>query len=852
MKQCLYPFGIAAGIALCCLTPTTPTQAQVVKDTTLNTSVTTQGNITTLTGGTQAGSNLFHSFDQFSVSNGNTAYFNNTTDIQNIISRVTGLSNSNIEGTIQANGTANLFLLNPNGIIFGPNASLNIGGSFLASTASSLVFADGTEFSATAYPTTSLLTISVPTGLQFNGTASSIQNRSAVSGTDSTGAEYVVGLQVQPGKTLALVGGEVVLEGGYLRAEAGRIELGGVAGTGSVSLNPTAQGWVLGYEGIQNFQDIQVSQGALMDTTGQGGGDIQVQGRRVILTEGSQITSTNIGSEPGGTLTVAASDSVEVSGTSPDGKRNSGLFTITEAGRAGNITINTRQLIVQNQAFISTETQPTATGAGGNLTVIATESVTLLTNSSLLTQTVGSGNAGDLRIETGQLIVRDGAMVSASTFDQGKGGEIWVNASSVDIFGVGSDGISSGLYTFTDGTGQGGNITVDTRDFRVADGGLMNALTFSEGNGGNITVNTDTFAAVNGGQLVTTTRATSPNGGNAGNIIVNATDSIILSGSDRTFAERIAQFSTSVANEGAASGLFANTTQGSTGNGGDVRLNTRQLNIRDDARVTVSSLGTGNAGNLLIIAPSLVKLDQGTLSAETASGEGGNVTIEQVGSIQLRNNSLISAKADSSGNGGNINIDTDTLAALENSDITANAFDGKGGSVQITTQGLFLSPDSEITASSERGIDGVVEINRPDVDPSQGLANLPTEVVDASNQIDQTCAAGGSVASGQSYFVITGSGGLPDSPNEALSPDAVWEDLRFVENRKPSLSQPTVPVQSLAATNNRQQATNNRQPTIVEAQGWALNQKGEVVLTATTPTPVLHSSWQKPVACPRS
>ena len=851
MRQRLYPFGIATGIALCCLSITTATQAQIVQDATLNTSVTTQGNITTITGGTPAGSNLFHSFDQFSVSNGNTAYFNNTTDIQNIISRVTGLSTSNIEGTIQANGTANLFLLNPNGIIFGSNASLNIGGSFLASTASSLTFADGTEFSATAHQATPLLTISVPIGLQFNGAVGSIRNQSTTRRTDSAGAEYAVGLQVQPGKTLALVGGEVVLEGGYLTAEAGRIELGGVAGTAWVSLDPTAQGWVLGYEGVKNFEDIRLSQVAKVDTGGQGSGEIQVQGRRVMLTEGSQIISLNVGSEPGGTLTVTASDSVELSGTSPDGNRNSGLFTLTTAGRAGDITINTRQLIVQNQAFISTDALLAATGGGGNLTVIATESVSLLTDSALLTNTLGSGKAGDLRIETGQLIVGGGAVVSAFTVGQGEGGDIQVNASSVDLFGVGSDGISSGLYTFTFSTGQGGNITVDTRDFRLADGALLNALTLAEGNGGNIIVNTETFAAVNGGQLVTTTRSTSPNGGNAGDIIVNATDSIILSGSDRTFAERIAQFPTSVANEGATSGLFANTSERSTGHGGDVTLNTRQLNVTDDARVTVSSLGTGNAGNLLIIDPSLVNLDQGTLSAETA-GEGGNVTIEQVGSIQLRNNSLISAKADGIGNGGNITIDTDTLAALENSNITANAFDGKGGNVRITTQGLFLSLDSEITASSERGIDGVVEINRPDVDPNQGLTNLPTEVVDASNQIDQSCAAGGAVASGQSYFVITGSGGLPDSPNEALSPDTVWEDLRFVENRKPSVSQPTVPVEALAATNYQQQTTNNRQRTIVEAQGWALNQKGEVVLTATAPTLMLHSSWQKPVACPRS
>ena len=200
--------------------------------------------------------------------------------------------------------------MNPAGIVFGPNSSLDITGSFLGTTASSISFKNGETFASTATQLpTPLLTVSVPTGLQFGQAPASMTVRS------------VLGLTVKTGQTLGLVGGNLAIDGGIVRAP-GRLELGSV-GTGSqVAIAPVSSalssGFGLDYATVQNFQDIQLSNLATVDASGAGGGAIQVQGRRVEIKDGSALVSDTTGAAFGQDITVYASEKLVVSGVAQE------------------------------------------------------------------------------------------------------------------------------------------------------------------------------------------------------------------------------------------------------------------------------------------------------------------------------------------------------------------------------------------------------------------------------------------------------------------------------------------------------------------------------------------------------
>jgi filamentous hemagglutinin family protein len=591
--------------------------AQIVPDKTLRTSVSQTGNNFTITNGTRIGNNLFHSFSQFSIPTKGSAFFNNASDIQNIFTRVTGGNVSNIDGLIQANGSANLFLLNPNGIIFGSNASLNIGGSFIATTAESIKFADGVKFNVANTATPPLLTMSVPIGLQLGANSGSIlvqgtgHNMQFSSTLQVSGANLgVTGLQLQSGKTLALVGGDITLDGGLLSAPGGRIELGSVTG-GTVVLNANAQGFSLSYPDTSTFGNIQMIKRALASVTGTVAGSVEIQGRQVNIQDGSLVLVQNQGSQKAGDIAVNATESLKIVGKSADFNSSSSLVNETiSSGTAGNIVINTPQLLLDQGGFILNRTFSAA--PGGNIIVNAAQvGVTgfaagdpnaFRSVSQLLAASYGSGKGGNISISTQNLSILAGGNIAARPYASGSGGDVSVKADTIQVT---SEGAPDGFYfsllsTATFGVGNAGNLTVNTRKLSVGDGGRVSASSIVLGNAGSLTI--------------------------------NASESIDVSGmKDASNPSYI----------GSAVVPFGALSQVSRANSGDTTINTSVFNIRDGT-VQINNVGVDPNSGLVELPQNVTDSSQKIATGCSSSNGSSFVATGRGGIPQNPNQQLMS------------------------------------------------------------------------------------------------------------------------------------------------------------------------------------------------------------------
>ncbi|HUJ70691.1 MAG TPA: filamentous hemagglutinin N-terminal domain-containing protein [Verrucomicrobiae bacterium] len=739
-----------------------PIRGQVVLDGSLGTGGAIAGPNYTIppSSGKIVGNNLFHSFSQFSLASGETATFSGPNSIHNVLARVTGGQPSSIDGTISCTiPGANFFLINPFGIMFGPNAQVNVSGSFVATTADHIGLAGGGRFDA-RNPANDLLTMAAPESFGFLG-----PTVAPISINGST-------LSVIPGKVLSLIGGDINISGGMLSsggtlssggalpAEGGRVTLISAASAGELRLPADDLLFSPDVSGFGKLGTIHLSEGVAIDVSG----------------------------DRGGRVTIAAND-VIMSGLNGLG----GIEADTGDTDGLGISILARHLIEINNG-ITIYAFASGAGAGGNIELTAP--TVLLNGASVGTDTTGDGHAGDIVIAAGDLEITDNAQISAGSSGAGDGGNIQITVSSLELDGSGNfAGINAGA--FADGKAGTIFITADSIDMKNTAYISSSSYSASSSPGGDILIKTHALTIANDASISASTYADGP----GGNIQITAS-AVTLDALNSVGTDPV--------------GIVADSQVGATGPGGDVRITTDTLAVRNGAVISASSESSGDGGDIDVHTSSIVVENAGAISSSaTGSGKGGNVNLTTDGPLLVRNNGNLSVLAsqgdggdinviagstirvldgqitaqasgnggnisllcpsvvylfhseliaESRGNGGNITIEPQ-FVILNGSQINANAQTGNGGNITIDSR-FFLQSATSITATAPFGVPGTVSIPAPDVSLAGSFVPLNAELLDVESQLRPQCAV--RLPLGLSSFVAVGRGGVPVEPDGLL------------------------------------------------------------------------------------
>ncbi|MDJ0619230.1 MAG: filamentous hemagglutinin N-terminal domain-containing protein, partial [Calothrix sp. MO_192.B10] len=728
-------------------------------------------------GGATRGKNLFHSFSEFNINQASRgAYFSNPAGIENIISRVTGGNPSSILGTLGVLGNANLFFANPNGVIFGPNARLDVAGSFFASTSDSFIFDNGFEFSASNPQAPPLLTVNMPVGLRFRDNPGSITNRSTFRPTSSDPSSNPIGLQVPSGKTLALLGGDVdILDGGSVNSPGARIELGGLAEAGTIELENTGNSFKLNFPTNTLLSNVTLADDARVAVRASDSrGDIAVNTNIFTALRGGRLVNGTEGTVDGGDITVNSNEfnisGIGLSGFGggvsqqviPNASANTGKVIINTnsfnassngsitnqvlsggIGNAGEIDINvkTGNLSLTNNAEISTSTF--GKGNAGRVNILVENGDITLTNSSNIFSNVESdaiGKAGEINLTANNIFLRDGSQLQSGIKGQGDGAKIRLVASGEvsftgfsDVDSAGNQGLlPSAIFTDveTGGIGNAGEIEIQAGTLSL-DGARLFSSSSGKGNAGKISVTVDDSINIANNSIVFSSLV-SDGEGNAGNVNLKG-KSLSLTDDSRINSSNFGKGNAGIIsvtvddsiNIASNSFIFSGVFGQGEGNAGDINLKGRSLSLNDGS-INSSSSRKGNAGAISVTVDESINLENDSfmLSLLDSEGEGVAGDINLKGRSLLLNNSSIGSISSGKGDAGKISVTIDDSINFVNSGISSGVFDGGegvAGDINIKGRSLSLTERSLVGASSSaKGDAGKISVT---IDDSITLAN---------------------------------------------------------------------------------------------------------------------------------
>jgi filamentous hemagglutinin family protein len=726
----------------------------------LGTQVTQAGTTFNITGGTASNGNLFHSFGLLSVGAGDIANFNNVEgrSITNILGRVTGGQVSSIFGTIQTSnfGAANLFLINPAGWIFGPTASLDVGGAFHVSTADYIRLGDGLKFDAATGPAEALLMSAPPAAFGFQ---SANPARIAVNGSS---------LQVATGNTLSLVAGEAPFPGEVetglkisgvapgsltptLRAPGGRIQIVSVASPGEVTLNPDVSAF-------ETLGRIDLTNGARIDASGVAGpgGAVVIRGGQLFASQSTRILANTTGNADGAPTAVdvqVRGDMVFAGGSSIEARTSSGgaagdvriaagslelsgfasVSSVTSNGGTGaDILIDVGMLTLHSGGGISSTSDlvgatsggpggdviitatgpvsldgvsgglsvvtrsvlPDNSGTGGRLSISA-PSLTLDNRARVTSSSSGTGASGDVVLEVGSLAVMNGATIRGRTTGA-PGGRVMVTATdSAEISGSGS-----GIFSGSSGSGSIGEITVDAGRLTLMGGVIQSGSSLDPG-GGNVTVTgRDSIVITEGGGISSQAQLQ-----DVGAVAITTPSLLIDNG-------------------------FVSTSTIGVGRAGDISVNAQTLALANGGQIASSSDfgASGDGGTITVNARDSISISgtippgfefspsdprqfsgdprSGIFSTSTSfeNGSGGNISVQAGQLVALAGGGTISATSFGTGNAGSITITAGNQITLNNGSITTQALTADGGNITLMAPNVVQLQDSVISTSVQGGL----------------------------------------------------------------------------------------------------------------------------------------------------